>query len=103
MSLPGGRPCAPGVKGLPQMLLAPGINQGVAGATVKAQYVVSELRTQYCEIGNAAQIEHSNGFTTTAKYRLVKQRHQRCTLATGSDITAAEIGHHVDTGKLGQQ
>src|ERR1035437_3154031 len=103
MNLPRGSPSASGVIGLPQVLLAPCIDQGIAGATVKAHYVVSQLRAQHREVGDAAQIKHGNGFTATAKYHLVKQWHQRCTLATGSHITAAEISHYVDAGELGQQ
>ncbi len=33
----------------------------------------------------------------------MERRHERCALAPGSDVAAAEIGDHVDAGQLGEE
>ena len=53
------------------------------------------------DVGDAADVGHYPRLPGLGKQRSMKRRHQRRTFASGGHIAAAEIGHHIDAGALG--
>ena len=83
------------------MLLAPQVHQHIARAAVEASHLAS--RAQQREIGDAADVEDRGGLPGPRKARRVEGRHQRCALAAGGHVAAAEVADHGDAAQLGQQ
>ncbi len=85
--------------------LAPVVDQGVAGAAVEAEHAVPLAYSA----GSRLRLEMPPMFSTATacvgpgEQRAVEGRHQRRALAAGRQVAAAEVGHHVDAGQLGQQ
>ena len=63
----------------------------------------SALGAQYGQIGHAADVEHGDGLAGLAKHGLVEDGHQGRALSAGGNVAAAEISHHVNLCKFGQQ
>ena len=82
------------------MVLAPGIQQHVAGAGVESAHRLAGYQPR--QVGDAADVQHHPRFGGAGKHRLMECGHQWCALATGGDVAAAKIGHHVDAAQLGQ-
>ena len=74
----------------------PGIHQRAGRAGVEADD--APMRAQHGDVGDAAQVQHHMGFAGLAQHHRMQRRHQRCALAAGGDVGAAEVGHGVDTG-----
>ena len=94
---------APGViKGLAGVGKAPGVHQRITGATIEA----TQCRcrgVQHCDVGDAADIQHSQNAIRSAKKCLVKRWHKRGALSASGYVAAAKIGHHIHATQLCQQ
>ena len=83
------------------MALAPKIQQGIAGAAVKALH--SAASRQQADVADAADVEHRPRLGSIGPQGSMKGRNQRRALAAGSHVSVAEIGNHIHAGELGQQ
>ena len=82
-------------------MLRPSVHQHIARASIEA-----ERRTvgrQHADIGNAADVQHGNGFFGLREHGLMERRHQRRTLPARGQIAAAEIAHRENARFLCQQ
>lgn len=79
----------------------PGIEQDIAWAAVEARYGCIGL--DQAEVAETADIQYRPVAGALAKQCFMKRRHQRCALAAGGHIAAAEIADHGDTRQLGEQ
>ena len=89
------------VKSLARVLLTPKIHQSIAWAAVPTAHIT--LGWEQAQIGDAADIQCGHGVTRNTKDFLMKGGHQRRALATGGQIAASEVRHHVDTRQFSQQ
>src|SRR5690606_9854916 len=93
----------PGTVGVVIQTLAslhPGIHQHICRACIKAAY--APVRAEYGDVGNAAQVEH-HPCMGSSELCGMEGWHQGSTLASRSNVTAAEVGNHVDAAKLCEQ
>ena len=99
--LTAGRPAAQAIERLPGVALAPMVHQGIGRTAVETQRLA--IRTQQRQIGDAAQVEHRDGFPRHRKARRVEGRDQWRTLPARGHVAAAQVADHVDAGQLGEQ
>ncbi len=79
----------------------PQIHQDIAGTGIEARHAT--IAMQHADIADATDIHNDARGVWCAECSRMKGRHQRRTLATGSDIAAAKVGDHVQAGQFGQQ
>ncbi len=84
-----------------QVPLAPEVEQQVAGAAVEAGDAT--VGVQQRQVGDAAEVEHGHLLPRQGEAGGVEGRHQRCALAAGGQVAAAEVADHVDAAGLGQR
>ena len=65
--------------------------------------IASSCRPEHRQVGDAAEVEDRDRRAGAAEDRAMKRRHERCALAAGGDVAAAEVGDDVDARQLGQQ
>jgi hypothetical protein len=83
------------------VLLDPQIHQGIARAAVETQERQVRISRNQGDIRNAADIHHGEIPFTIPKHALMKTRHQRRTLSTGSHVFRPEIRDGQDAGAVG--
>ena len=83
------------------MQCGPGIQQEIAGPAVEAEHPA--VGRQAGQVADAADVDDDAVAFRMAEQCGMKSRHQRRTLAAGSDIAAPEVGDHGDAGQFGQQ
>ena len=82
-------------------VLRPSVHQHIARAGVEAERLT--VGRKHADIGNAADVQHGNGFFGLREHSLVERWHQRRTLPAGGQIAAAEIAHRENARFLCQQ
>ena len=90
---------AVGIERLAGVAQAPGVEQRVGRAGVEAAHVA--LPRQQGVVADPAEVEHGPILVCRTQQRGVEGRYQRCAVAAGGDIAAAEVGHGGDPGALG--
>ena len=81
------------------MALYPAIHQAVARSRIETRY--SAVGVQNGDVGDTAYVGNDPYPVWIGEQRGMKRWHQRRAFTTGGDIAAAEIGHHIDAGTLG--
>ena len=95
------RPRAARVEGLAGVCATPEVHQHIARSAVEA--CRRTVSAQNGQVAEATDVQHAQRFARPAEQGAMKRRHQRRALPTGGHIAAAKVGHHGDTGQLGQQ
>jgi len=84
------------------MAFAPGVHQCVGRAGVETAHgdPVAAARQQG-EVADAAEVQHRALLARGTQQGGMEGRHQRCTMAAGGHVAAAEVGHRVDAAAFG--
>jgi hypothetical protein len=90
---------AVGIEGRAGVAQAPGVEQRVGRAGVEAADLT--VARQQGVVADPAEVEHGAVLVGGVQQRGMEGRHQRCALAAGGDVAAAEIGDRGDAGALG--
>mmetsp|Transcript_49002 Transcript_49002/g.115063 ORF Transcript_49002/g.115063 Transcript_49002/m.115063 type:complete len:255 (+) Transcript_49002:2072-2836(+) len=96
-----GCPGAVGVEGGATMAGDPAVHQAVGRPGVEA--AGAPIGEQQAQVGDAAEVEHGHVLARHAENGPVEGRHQRCALAAGRDVAAAQVADNIDASLLGQQ
>src|SRR5690606_16906946 len=94
-------PVAATIEGFAQVLADPGIEQHVARSAVEASHWL--VRFDQAEVAEAADVEHGPGLIVALEEGFVEGRYQWRALAPRGDVSAPEVGDHIDSGQLRQQ
>jgi hypothetical protein len=79
----------------------PAIQQNIAWTGVVARDAA--VGVQHADVADAADVDDDPRRARRAEGGGVEGRHQRCALAAGGDVAAAEISDDVDARQFGQQ
>ena len=92
------RPCAAGIERLLKMALRPEVHQAIARSRVESEN--GGLARQQGDVGHAPYVDHRPIFRRVGKHYRMEPRYQRRPLASGCHVSAAQIGHDLDSRNL---